>query len=299
METTLVTLFEKNEQQFRSELSAIHLPKDMSTLQKFLDDFFVDKVSVAEYKKELTMSEIAMLNSVVKLVSLPMSLIGEWTFTNALERKDKSNASHSKMNSNVQSIIDKIDGPLVGATALGGLIGGLVTKTWGGVLCTIAGCVLGMCLLTPNQTKKCNPLDDVMKIDVDKYIVILKQVCHNMDEIIDNYRTSIAELAKSYDKIPEATLASKYKPILDRLATLYVSINNEALPTDIKTEFDKLYRTLKNHHYEIVDYGDDTRQYFIETPSVHVSECTVIKAAILENGRLIENGECLIPEMQQ
>ena len=227
MEITLVKLFEKNEQQFRSELSAMQLPKDMSALQKFLDDFFIDKVSVAEYKKELTMSEIAMLNSVVKLVSLPMSLIGGWTFPNALEYKNNSNASHSKVNETVQSIIDKIDVPLVGATAVGGLIGGFITKTWGGVLCAIAGCVLGMCLLPENQTKGNNPINEVLKIDVDRYIVVLKQVCHNMDGIMDNFRASIAELAKSYDKIPETTLASKYRPILDRMATLYVAINNE------------------------------------------------------------------------
>lgn len=298
METTLVKLFEQNEQQFRCELSAVQLPKDMGTLQKFLDDFFVDKVSVAEYKKELTMSEIAMLNSVVKLVSLPMSLVGEWTFPNILEHKDKCDASHSKVNMTVQSIIDKIDGPIVTATAVGGLIGGLATKTWGGVLWTIAGCVLGMCLSTPNRTANGNSIDKIMKIDVDKYIVILKQVCHNMDEIMDNYRASIAELVKSYDKIPEATLSSKYRPILDRMASLYVAINNKTLSADVKSEFEKLFRTLKNHHYEIVNYSVDTRQYFVETPSIHVTECTVIKAAILENGRLLESGECLVPEKQ-
>ena len=65
MEITLVNLFEKNEQQFRNELSAIQLPEDIKVLQKFLADFFVEKVSVDEYKSELSMSEIAMLNSVM------------------------------------------------------------------------------------------------------------------------------------------------------------------------------------------------------------------------------------------
>ena len=59
MGTTLVKLFEQNEQQFRSELSAVQLPKDMGSLQKFLDDFFVDKVSVSEYKKELKIKPIS------------------------------------------------------------------------------------------------------------------------------------------------------------------------------------------------------------------------------------------------
>lgn len=295
MEVTLVNLFERNEQQFRNELSAIQLPKDIRTLQKFLDDFFVEKVSVAEYKNELSMSEIAMLNSVMKLVSLPMSLIGEGTLPKALTRKNNSYVLNPKVNKEIQSIIDKIDVPTVGATAVGGLVGGLIFKTWGGVLLSIAGCVLGMCLGS-SQTRNDNSANVIMKIDVNKYITTLKRVCRNIDEVIENYRASVAEVVKSYNNIPKATLASTYKPLLDRMASLFVVINNETLPEYIKSEFDKLYRTLKNHHYEIVNYGDETRQYFIETPSPHISECTVIKAAILENGRVLETGECLVPE---
>lgn len=297
MEITLVNLFEKNEQQFRNELSAMQLPKDVKVLQKFLDDFFVEKVSVAEYKSELSMSEIAMLNSVMKLVSLPMSLIGEWTLPNALTYKNNTYTSNSKVNKEIQSLIEKIDVPTVGAAAVGGLIGGLVFKTWGGVLLTIAGCVLGMCLGS-DQTNNDNSTGVVMKIDINKYIATLKLICRNIDEIMENYRISIAEVVRSYDNVPKATLASTYKPLLDRMASLYVAINDETLPAPIKSEFEKLYRTLKNHHYEIVNYTDDTQQYFVETPSVHISEPTVIKAAILEKGKLLEMGECLIPEKQ-
>lgn len=295
MEITLVNLFEKNEQQFRNELSAIQLPEDIKVLQKFLADFFVEKVSVDEYKSELSMSEIAMLNSVMKLVSLPMSLICEWTFPDAVT--NNSYTSNSKVNKEIQFLIDKIDVPTLGAASVGGLVGGLIFKTWGGVLLTIAGCVLGMCLGS-GQAKNDNSADVVIKIDVNKYIATLKQVCRNIDEIIENYRISIAEVVKSYGNIPKATLASTYKPLLERMASLYVAINNETLPVPIKSEFEKLYRTLKNHHYEIVNYADDTRQYFVETPSVHIAEPTVIKAAILENGKLLEMGECFIPEKQ-
>ena len=76
MDVTLLSLFEKNEAQFRKELSGIQLPEDISLLQNFLSDFFVNKVSMAEYQKELSLTEIAMMNSVLKLVSLPMGLIG-------------------------------------------------------------------------------------------------------------------------------------------------------------------------------------------------------------------------------
>lgn len=292
---TLVKLFETNEQQFRNELSAIKLPKDIKKLQKFMDDFFVNKVSVAEYKNELSMSEIAMLNSVMKLVSFPMSLVGEWTILNTVKKENLHRVEKLNINKNIQDIIDKIDLPIVGATAVGGLVGGLIFKTWGGVLLTIAGCVLGMCL-SSNQTGNNNGADIEMKIDVNKYIATLKKVCRAIDEVMENYQSSIAGVVKSYDSVPKPTLASTYKPLLDRMASLYVAIDNETLPETIRSEFDKLYRTLKNHHYEIVNYSDNTRQYFVETPSVHISESTVIRAAILESGRLLETGECLVPE---
>lgn len=77
MNKTLLSLFEQNEQDFRNELSQILLPRDSKKLQCFMSDFFVNKVSVEEYKKELSMGEISMLNSVLKVVALPVSFINE------------------------------------------------------------------------------------------------------------------------------------------------------------------------------------------------------------------------------
>ena len=52
MNKTLLSLFEQNEQTFREELSLILLPRDNKKLQDFMKDFFINKVSVEEYKKE-------------------------------------------------------------------------------------------------------------------------------------------------------------------------------------------------------------------------------------------------------
>lgn len=83
---------------------------------------------------------------------------------------------------------------------------------------------------------------------------------------------------------------------MDRLASLYIAINTADTSTYIKSEIDKLFRTLKNHHYEILGYNDETKEYFINTISSNVNERTIVKPAILENGRLLEQGECLIPK---
>ena len=71
---TLLGLFEKQEHNFYAELSTMILPRDKEKLQAFMRDFFVNKVSVEEYKKELNMGEVAMLNSVLKMIpfQIPM-----------------------------------------------------------------------------------------------------------------------------------------------------------------------------------------------------------------------------------
>lgn len=294
MDNTLVLLFEKNEQHFRNELSALKLPKDIKKLQSFMNDFFINKVSVDEYKNELSMAEVAMLNSVMKLVASPISLVNEWTAV-SIENNGNETIKYKESNLNFQSIIEKINIPVISSTTAGGVIGGLLFKTWGGVLLSVAGCALGMYLFS-NQKQDAKETTPSVNIDVDKYIITLKQICRGIDEIMENYQASLSNIKKTYESVPKANFASTYKPLLDRMASLYIAIQTKELPDEVRAEFDKFYRTLKNHHYEILDYNEGTRQYYIETPSSHISENTIVKAAILENGKLIEMGECLIPE---
>lgn len=296
MDVTLLSLFEKNEAQFRKELSGIQLPENINLLQNFLSDFFVNKVSVAEYQKELSLTEIAMMNSVLKLVSLPMGLIGNIILPETDRTNTKQEIDDLVKHNKLESLLEKLDIRLVATTAIGGLVGGFCFRTWGAVLLAIAGCVLGM-YYTPNGKKETAPSEPLqIKIDVEKYIKTLKQICGTIDEVLGNYRTSIANIKTQHDNKPHPTLASTYKPLLDRMASLYVAIDNDILPNAVKTEFNKLYRTLRNHHYEFVTYNENTREYYTEIPSTHITKPEIIKAAILENGKLLEQGECLIPE---
>lgn len=296
MDVTLLSLFEKNEAQFRKELSGIQLPENINLLQNFLSDFFVNKVSVAEYQKELSLTEIAMMNSVLKLVSLPMGLIGNIILPETDRTNTKQEIDDLVKHNKFESLLEKLDIRLVATTAIGGLIGGFCFRTWGAVLLAIAGCVLGM-HYTPNDKKETAPSEPLqIKIDVEEYIKTLKQICGTIDEVLGKYRTSIANIKTQHDNKPHPTLASTYKPLLDRMASLYVAIDNDILPDAVKTEFNKLYRTLRNHHYEFVTYNENTREYYTEIPSTHITKPEIIKAAILENGKLLEQGECLIPE---
>ena len=290
MSITLLQLFERNEQQFREELSAMKLPRDVKRLQAFMKDFFINKVSVDEYKKELSVAEVAMFNSVLKLVYSP--------YIDLSALVDSSHATSGKKdNSQNDSVLSMFNIPVLASTTAGGIIGGILLKTWGGVLFSIAGCALSMYLTSNPKQKEEKGTTDV-GIDVDKYINSLKQICRDIDDVMENYQASISNIEKAYENVPKPTLATTYRPLLDRLASLFVALQNHTLPEDVKAEFDKLYRTLKNQHYEIVGYSEETQQYYVETASPNVDRIVLVKAAILENGNLIENGECLIPEKQ-
>ena len=140
MNKTLLSLFEQNEQDFRNELSRISLPKDSKKLQDFMNDFFVNKVSVEEYKKELSMGEIAMLNSVMKVVALPVSFSYDHPVVKQASLSGDKGRRTQKTATKGNSIFNILDISTLGTTTIGGIVGGLIFKTWGGVLLSIAGC---------------------------------------------------------------------------------------------------------------------------------------------------------------
>lgn len=287
MEQTLLNLFEKEEANFYSELSKMVLPRDEQKLKKFLNDFFVDKVSVEEYKKELSMGEVAMLNSVLKLFPFQMPLFKSSGISFA-----ESKVDHNTNDGNLSK--DSLN--TLGYTSVGGVIGSILFKqhTWGGVLLTVAACALGLYLNKKGRSAQGNLAHN--NIDASLFISTLKNICGVIDEIIINYRASIDNIKKLYENQPPVTLATEYRPLLDRFASMYASLKGLSVSTDVQEEINKLYRTLKNFHYEIVDYTDSTSQYFKETDYEDVTEFTMTKAAILEDGDLLIEGEYSIPK---
>lgn len=236
MNKTLLSLLEQNEQSFRDELSLILLPRDSKKLQNFMNDFFINKVSVEEYKKELSMGEIALLNSVMKVVALPISFTNDYmSLTEVIEEKSQHD---ERLSIKGNPIFDVWDVTTLGTTTVGGLVGGLLFKTWGGVLLSIAGCALGMYITysSPRVKQK----QEINKgIDVDKYIQTLKGICKSIDEIILNYHTSIDNIIKQYENLPKVTLSTAYKPLLDKMASLFVAVESSSLPSEVKSEFAK------------------------------------------------------------
>lgn len=293
MEVTITKLFEKKEEIFREELSKYLVPRDLEKIQNFMTDFFISKFSIEDYKKELSTDEIAVLNSVMKLVSLPMS----W-------HKDKSLINlHNNKNCDLNDTAtisnkSKIDVSLFGPMVVGGLIGGLAYKTWGGVLWTIAGCALGLYLSSRKKTTLNNRVIN-RSIDVDKYIDMLKSICKQIDTIIINYRTKIDFINREAQKGYSNSIDSSFTPFIKSIASVYASILNNEIPEEVNDEFKSLIKLANHLHYDFLDYNDSNSEYYSVSLSPHITHKRVLKVAILKNGELIREGECLIPQNEE
>lgn len=287
MSASLLNLFKQKEQDLREKLESIVLPRDFAKFKTLMNNVFISHASIEDYKQELTMTELSILNSIMKLVRSQIELMAQMSNIG-----DSSDIPQTEKN---EPITDFFDLPILGSTVVGGLIGGLLLKTWGGVLFSIAGCALGMYFST-NKKKQQSRKKINHKIDVDKYILMLKRICSSIDEIVSNYTVSIEKIRMSYENQPKPTLATLYKPVLNRLANLYLATYQQKDDKILKKEIELLFRTLKNHHYEFINYSEANSSYYIVTSSPNILEPEVTKVAIVENGNIIETGECLIPE---
>lgn len=288
MKISLLSLFEQNEQDFRRELDSIMLPRDLTRFNELMNDFFITQASIEEYQKELTMLEMSMLNSVLKLVNGQAGTLGQ------MSASESSTAQQTEVKEESKPATETLI-PVLGTSLGSGVVGALLLRTWGGVLFSVAGCALAIYLISKKKNSKSHTRRNY-HIDVDNYVATLKQICANIDEVMSNYSVSLANVKAAYENQPKPTLASLYKPVLMRLSNLWLAAHQLETEMTVTEEIDKLFRTLKNYHYEFIDYNEENSQYYSVTSSPHIDKPLLVKVAIFENGKILEQGECLIPE---
>lgn len=291
--TTLLSLFEKGENEFRKELQALSLPYDEERIFDIINRFFIKDAGVADYKDELTMQEIVMFNSVLKLINSQSKL-----FTSIMSCHLETRTRNSKDSKREDSIptITKVSG----ASLVGGIAGGLLFgMNWGCVLFSVAGSALGIYLVDKRKSDFATKEKSVpYKLNVDVFINICKEMCQNIDSIISDYSLDIAKIRESYENLPKQTLGSSYKLVLDRIGNLLVASTSFKLPEKMEEEINLLIQTVKNYHCDILLYSEENKSFFDENESSFVEKPVLVKAAIIENGKEIERGEILVPTLK-
>lgn len=287
---TLLSLFEQSEAELRTQLSGLVLPRDSETLNSILTNLFVDHIKVNEYKETLTDSEMALFQSAVQLVedSLQvqhnmLTFAGKGTSSSHHEIVVRDSPSSKKIPINKSQIA------ILGVTATGVLAGALPNV--GTILLAIVTTVTGL-WVSKDGCKKTEVRESFvpqeLTVNVDAIINTTKKICQSVDNLMGVYQTNIDNFKARIDSRPEPTLYNTYGYLLSRLADLYRDSTNNASTDEIKNDIVKLFKTLKNYHYEFVNFSEETKRFF------DIEEITEITAPEESEVAVLEKGNCII-----
>lgn len=308
MEVTLLKLFLTQKEALCAELSALKFPQDLGKFESILQKVFVEDVKIDEYKKSLTNQEIAMLNSVLPLISLPELL------SRALHKEYKQPECQVYVSeSDVKNLSRYLSDPVGRSITLGGALGGFAGAClWntsniagigfyvgvGSVLCSIIGGVAAYYLMSIRNNKKMDSSlpEIVYSLDLNVLIDTIEGLCSGLDKCISVFRDTLMKSEQNIKEINKKDIVRDYSYLLQSMGDLFLQSKTNA-SSELKDAITGVFKSLQNYHVQFKMYSESVREDFIETESVHVTECVTTKPALYKDGVLVESGECLIPVM--
>lgn len=305
---TLKALFESNQNQLAEKLSQFVLPKDaasvQNTVQVYLNELFDGN---GEFRQNLTQSEDYILQAAMSLLNAQQAIVSEFS------------ASATSIHSNVtDSKVDEKAAPkqstglgkemfphAIGATAIGGAVGGLVLGTWGAFFGSIAGTALVLYYATTQQgqpVQKAEPTSKVeefptQKLDVQKFVSIIANICESVDTLIATFRAQIERVVDKYESREKPLLEKEYSVLLGSVQLLlgaYYQPSDEKRQKRIESRIDQLAESLENYELDVVKYDDDSKRFFEETISDKVEQTTMILPAITKHGQEVRKGKVFV-----
>lgn len=296
---SLLTLFEQRESELRTQLMGIVLPRDNERLNNVLADLFVNHIGINDYKQELTDSELAIFQSALRLVEDNMQLHQAiFTSSDLLGQETQEKVSQKSTKNHSRFHVNKSQAAILSAAATGILVGAVTNV--GTILLAIVTAATGVWLSTEKANEHFSVKEQVSikqsVVDVDAIISNTKRICASLDNLMSAYHTNVDNLSKRIENRPSPTLANTYGYLLNRLATLYRDMSNNAAQEDIIEDIEKLYKTLKNYNYEFVSYSDDNKRYFDVEEIMGITEPEENEVAILEKGECISRGKYYKPK---
>lgn len=292
---SLFRLFQENEMSLRYKLSGLKMPMDKDKLKDVLSSMSSELFNQERFSTILTPSQFAVFQSALKIVESSFgmsSALLNWTeIEQTLPEPYKQHNTNSQTE-NIKKIAKKFT---PAAAVVSGILVGAKPSIATILLCTI---LLGIDYFIPSNTKEIKESDGTNKdviafsIDVDQCLNRVGSICVEIDRLM-NIFTSEVETIKASVSTKPVTLASNYGYLIERLSDLYV---NKLLNTDVDIAIDKLFKTLKNYHYEFLEYSEANEHLFEVTLSSSAKELELLSPAILENGNCISSGKVIKPE---
>lgn len=314
METkvTLKELFESHKEELVKKLENHSLPKDASKVQTIVADYLNQLFDFeGEYRQNLTQSEDYILQAAMSLLNAQQEMAIE--FSEACKNDAHDDLSNRKKPEYINSASTTSYGlkkelfpHTVGATALGGAVGGLVLGTWGALFGSIAGTALILYYASQNKQPQQKTIENVVQVeaptpnntlDINRFTAIISNICGSIDSLIKTFRVQINRVVEKYENQEKPVLEKEYGVLLDSIQSL-LSISykekDEKWQKKVSDRIEQLAESLENYNLEVVKYDDTTKQYFEEIESENVNNTTMAIPAIVKQGYAVRKGKVYV-----
>lgn len=292
---SLFRLFQENETTLRNKLSGLKMPMDRERLNDVLSSMSSELFNQDKFSTNLTPSQFAVFQSALKIVESSFGMSSALLNWTEIEKSLPEPYKQNTTNPQIEEIKNKAKKLTPAVAVASGILVGAKPSVATILLCAI---LLGIDYFIPNNKKdvgQVNGTNENVKafaIDVDQCLSRVSAICVEIDRLMSIF-TSEIEAVKAAVSTKPVTLASNYGYLIERLSDLYV---NKLLNTDVDIAIDKLFKTLKNYHYEFLEYSEANEHLFEVTLSSSAKELELLSPAILENGNCISTGKVIKPE---
>lgn len=296
---SLLSLFQQSELELKAQLSGLVLPKDEDKLNRVLSNLFIEHILVDKYKEELTNSELAIFQSAIQLVEESLKLQQDiFSFTQDINASSSTEIIKYEKDIDSKWLLNKNQITVLGTTAIG-VLAGAVTNV-GTILLAIVATAAGLWISKESRDTEIKVQEKIVAKDIqvnaDAIINAARNICQSVDRLMDTYHTNIHNVKSRMENQTKPTLHNMYGYLLDRLAILYRDKSNHAPEEDIEDDISKIFKTLKNYRYELVNYSEENKHLFDIEEIEGISEPEETEVAILENGICIKEGKYYQPK---
>ena len=319
---SLETLFLDSEQTLKESLSGFTIPKDSEKIQIIISEHLSTLLQEeGEFRQNLTQSEDYILQAVIAILNahqarytcFPKTEIETEPLEEAVEveteeKPSEDEVSHEKKIG--QKPVNLASSSV--AAGVGALAGGALAGTWGAVCGAIACTALTAYLINKNTDNKPAEKETVTKyvkteahfvekpLDIDTLLGVVKNLCHNVDEIIITFRAQINNVVQKYENQEKPSLEREYGVLLEGIQTLvgYKRAHSEddKFNKKIQDRVEDLAELLENYNLNIVDYTGENSELFDFIPSANATEARQVYPAIVKDGQPVKKGKVFTPE---
>lgn len=307
---TLKELFESRKEELTQKLIDLSLPQDATKVQTIVANYLNQLFdSNGDFRQNLTQSEDYILQAAMSLLNAQQAMVSEFSEASKINSANQTNSKKVESSNSTVAASPGIKKEMfpyaIGATAIGGAVGGLVLSTWGALFGSIAGTALVLYYASQKEQPKqkeperTKPVETptVKKLDVDRFTAIISNICGSVDSLIQTFRVQINRVVEKYENQEKPVLEKEYGVLLDSVQSL---LGASCQPMDdkwlkrVKSRIEELAESLENYNLEVVMYDESNSQYFEVVETENMSSPTISLPAIIKKGTVIRKGKVLI-----